>query len=480
MEQSRDINAIHDCSMRILREIGIRIHCGQSLNILKKGGFRVDGDVVRFDEEKLMRLVGLAPDYIDFYGADSQNDTCVGGDHCEFLPGYGIPLIREAGGRTRYADPGDFTAILKLFEASDLFRFNGLTVHPGALPAEWAGTLMLLDMLRHSQKNLLLPMGSEKELCLMFEILEHWYGPLKEKARVTTIINTLSPLQISRDTLKNLAAFASQGQPLIFTGGVMAGSSGPVTAAGATALGNAESLAAIALAQLIRPNTPVIYGVSIPATDMATGSWALCGPERTKSIAQLSKALAGFYGIPTRNNGCVCDAHGMNIQAGAESMASLMAAQNAGINLHMYSAGTLCSCSVFSYEKFISDLDILSWMRNFEAPVEVSEETLAFDTIKAVGIGGEFLTQPHTFAHCREMWQSGSWVHRQSNPDIDSRQELVRRSRASLEKMFKSHRPPDIDTSAHGQACQMLRERSGGLEYTHFFSEEKELTHVPV
>ena len=466
--------------MRILEDMGIRMHCPTSLAALKGAGFQVDGDVVRFRENQIMPLVEQAPAQINFTAAHPDHHVEIGGNHCEFLPGYGIPLIREADGTNRYATPGDFSTILKLFEASDLFHFNGLTVHPEGLPADWAASLMLLDMLRLSQKNLLLPMGSEKELSVMFKILEHWYGALEDTPRVTTIINTLSPLQISGDTLKNLLAFAQHGQPMIFTGGVMAGSSAPITAAGAMAMGNAESLAAIALAQVIRPGTPVIYGVSIPATDMANGSWALCGPERTKSIQQLSKALAEFYGLPTRNNGCVCDAHGMNIQAGAESMASLMAAQNAGINMHMYSAGTISSCSVFSYEKFITDLDILSWIRNFERPIEITDETLAFDTIKRVGIGGEFLTQPHTFAHCRAMWQSQSWVHRNSNPEIDADAELIQRCRKGVDDLLAAYQAPDIDIQAHQEAQTLLEQAASGLKYTDYFSDTKEMNHVTI
>ncbi|MCG8470327.1 MAG: trimethylamine methyltransferase family protein [Desulfobacterales bacterium] len=469
MTHSKEVKAIHKCSLRILSEIGIRFHCEKSVEMLKAYGFETDGDVVKFDEDKLMPLIEQTPSTISFEAKNKRWSTCVGHDRSEFLPGYGIPIIMEADRSTRYATCADYTKVVKLFEVSDLFNFNGLTLHPEELPADYAATLMLLDTLLHSEKNLLLPMGSTKELPLLFDILKLWFEKeLENRARVTTIINTLSPLQMSRDTLENIHAYAEHGQPIIVTGGVMAGASGPITSAGAMAVGNAETLAAIALAQLVRPKTPAVYGASIPAADMSTGSWVLCGPERTKSIKQLSKALGTFYGLPTRNNGSVCDAQGVNIQAGAESMASLMAAQDAGINMHMYSAGTIGSVSIFSYEKFISDLDMLTWIRNYDTPIEVNENTLAFDVIKDVGIGKEYLTHRHTFANCRSLWASKQWVHRHANTAINDYDELIERGQKEVDKMLNAYKAPKVDLNQHQEAQKLLSHH--GISYQNYFS----------
>ena len=39
------------------------------------------------------------------------------------------------------------------------------------------------------------------------------------------------------------------------------------------------------------------------------------------------------------------------------------------------------------------------------AGIEVTEETLAVDVIKKVGIGGHFLAEKHTRRHMRNIWQ---------------------------------------------------------------------------
>ena len=57
----------------------------------------------------------------------------------------------------------------------------------------------------------------------------------------------------------------------------------PITIAGALTQQNAEALALIALAQLVRPGTPVAYGGFTSNVDMRTGAPAFGTPEYAKA-----------------------------------------------------------------------------------------------------------------------------------------------------------------------------------------------------
>ena len=57
----------------------------------------------------------------------------------------------------------------------------------------------------------------------------------------------------------------------------------PVTLAGALAQQNAEALFMIALAQIVRPGTPMVYGGFTSNVDMRTGSPAFGTPEYVKA-----------------------------------------------------------------------------------------------------------------------------------------------------------------------------------------------------
>jgi hypothetical protein len=75
---------------------------------------------------------------------------------------------------------------------------------------------------------------------------------------------------------------------------MMAGSTGPVTLSGLMALQNAETLAAVVLAQLVNAGVPVIYGGTSSITDMKTGSLSIGAPEMSMiqhMQVQIAKSL---------------------------------------------------------------------------------------------------------------------------------------------------------------------------------------------
>ncbi len=76
--------------------------------------------------------------------------------------------------------------------------------------------------------------------------------------------------------------FARMGQANIMTPFTLAGAMAPVTLAGALVLQHMEVLAAVTLAQLVRPGAPVLYGAFTSNVDMKSGSPAFGTPEAFK------------------------------------------------------------------------------------------------------------------------------------------------------------------------------------------------------
>jgi trimethylamine--corrinoid protein Co-methyltransferase len=74
----------------------------------------------------------------------------------------------------------------------------------------------------------------------------------------------------------------------------------------------------------------------------------------------------------------------------------------AGTNYVMHAAGWLESGLVSCFEKFIVDVEILRMLEHEFAPLEVTEETLAFSAHEEVGAGGHFLGAVHTLERFRE------------------------------------------------------------------------------
>lgn len=79
-----------------------------------------------------------------------------------------------------------------------------------------------------------------------------------------------------------------------------------------------------------------------------------------------------------------------------------MCAANAGSNL-IYGAGMLDSGLIFSYAQLVIDNDIFKMVRKVMQGIHVSDETLALETIKSVGPGGDHLMQAHTMKYMRTL-----------------------------------------------------------------------------
>src|SRR3546814_2494122 len=70
---------------------------------------------------------------------------------------------------------------------------------------------------------------------------------------------------------------------------VLSGAMSPATLAGALAQQHAEAMAGLALAQLVNPGTPVVYGGFTSNVDMKSGAPAFGTPEYTRAAIARSE-----------------------------------------------------------------------------------------------------------------------------------------------------------------------------------------------
>src|SRR5439155_5851204 len=116
-----------------------------------------------------------------------------------------------------------------------------------------------------------------------------------------TIVNTNSPLRLDGPMSDGLIEMATWGQPVVATPFTLAGAMTPVTLAGALAQQNAEALFMVALAQIVRSGTPMVYGGFTSNVDMRTGSPAFGTPDYVKA-AVATGPLARRDGLPYRSS----------------------------------------------------------------------------------------------------------------------------------------------------------------------------------
>ena len=114
---SPDAVAVLDAGWRrIVSEIGVQFAKPEAVELFRKAGQAVDGDVVRLDPEFVLEQVARAPREFDVQARNPANTVHIGGDQMVFGAVYGSPFVREGDVR-RDATLSDFRRLAMLAQS---------------------------------------------------------------------------------------------------------------------------------------------------------------------------------------------------------------------------------------------------------------------------------------------------------------------------------------------------------------------------
>lgn len=396
------VAAIHDGAMRILEEIGIAFLNPEALEILRRAGCSVEGDIVRMGRDFVMEMVGKAPSRFTLTPRNPDRTLTVGGNTILFgnvssPPNYwDMEVGRKVPGTREHC-----ANLLKLTQYFNCIHFaGGYPVEPVDLHASIRHLDVLYDKLTLTDKVMhAYSLGQERvedvmEMVRIAGGLSH--EEFEATPRMYTNINSTSPLKHDHPMIDGCLRLVRRGQAVVVTPFTLAGAMAPVTMAGAVAQSIAEALCAIALFQYVRPGTPCAIGTFTSNVDMKSGAPAFGTPEYMRAT-QMTGQLARFYGLPLRSSG-VCAANVPDGQAMWETSNSLWAAVQSGTNMVYHAAGWLEGGLIASPEKFIMDCEVLQQIQRYmQSEIwDTSPDGVALDAIRSVGNAGHFFGIQHT------------------------------------------------------------------------------------
>ena len=102
--------------------------------------------------------------------------------------------------------------------------------------------------------------GNARDTIAMSSILFGGRESIERTPACISLINCNSPLRWDDRMLDALFEYAEAGQPVVLTPFILMGAMSPVTIPAALVQQIVEALSGIALAQLVRPGTPVVFG----------------------------------------------------------------------------------------------------------------------------------------------------------------------------------------------------------------------------
>jgi len=166
--------------------------------------------------------------------------------------------------------------------------------------------------------------------------------------------------------------------------------------AGALVQTFAESLAAVAVMNLISPGTPIFMGVWPFISDLRTGSFTGGSGEQALVSAAISQ-LCNFYGLPSSSSACMTDAKLPDAQSGFEKGVTSALVAMAGCNYIGETAGMLGSLMACSFEGMVIDDDMIGSVMRAVRGIEVTDETLSLQVIRDTVEGsGHYLDHEQT------------------------------------------------------------------------------------
>jgi trimethylamine--corrinoid protein Co-methyltransferase len=400
-----EVRKIDAASMDILENVGLRVGLQRARDAFRGAGAAVDetSRAVRIPEAVVRSAVERAPASFTLYGADPDFQLEIGTDRvCFAALGTPIHILDAETGERRPTTLEDLRNHLRLIDALDRIDNSQMDIWPNDIPMTTIHVEAILAWAQNSRKSFGMgcygAMASE-DMMRMMAIAVGGGEELRKRPRFFGICSVMSPLEMIKPQLEGLFLFAEYGQPLAMSPEAMAGATAPVTLAGLLAQQNAEILAHIALAQIVAPGTPVLYGTVSTVADMATGNVAL-GAVETGLITAASAQLARFYGLPCRSVGGATSAKTLDLQCALERAQTLLPAVLAGVHF-ITCGGTLESTMTESHPLLVLDDELCGQALRLARGIDVHDETIALDLIKEVGWQGSYLTQTHTARNFR-------------------------------------------------------------------------------
>jgi trimethylamine--corrinoid protein Co-methyltransferase len=309
-------------------------------------------------------------------------------------------------GKRRLSLLSDVENASRLVDALPNLDFVMSMALPSDVHSETSDRHSFLAMMKNTVKPIVFTAWDEVGLADIIRMSETVAGGPEELAQrpfLLAYLEPTSPLQHTEAVLKKVLLMADKGLPMVYAPGAVDGASTPVTSAGSLAVGNAESLSGLVIAQLRRKGTPFVLGSGNGPLDMRTLVAPYGSPEYMLHCLGMAELAHHYYHLPVWGFAGCSDSKGPDVQAGIESALWILWTALAGANL-VHDVGYMESGLTCSYEMIVLGDEVIGMVRRLLEGIRITNDTLPLDVIDEVGPGGDYLTAPHTTEHYRSVW----------------------------------------------------------------------------
>jgi trimethylamine--corrinoid protein Co-methyltransferase len=458
-----DVEQIHQASLQILETVGVKFLDDETVRFLADHGCRVEGDaeIVRFPPELVEACLATCPPEFRLRARNPRYDILFDRHSVQFSACSGMAILDLDTMKRRPGTLKDAVEAVRLCDALE----NIAGANPGLgyvadKPVETNLEWLYATAIRNSEK--VTAVG-------VMEDSEKWGIRMAQAAGedIIVVVSSASPLGWTRDQIVGARRALEAGMPVGFQSMASPGATGPATLVGSVALMNAEVLAMMVLAQLLRPGSGILYSCFTIPLDMRTTTLA-SGSIELGMMAAVSAQLARRYRMGSMIFAPMSDAKLFDQQAGYEKGMGWLLAGMAGINL-IWGAGMVEGHGLWSNAQLLVDAEMCGMVGRYLQGVGVNAEALALEVIETVG------HMPHTYLdtkHTRDWWKGERYLPMISSREAYDRwvemgsQEIMARADEKARALLEAHEPVPLPAEVDRELERLLgaAAREKGLE----------------
>lgn len=393
------IEEIHNATIMVLKNTGIKTDNKKALKLFKRNDCVVDtrNNTVKISESLIEECLKRIPKTFSIKARDSECDLYIDERTLYFCPLAGQNYIDIEIGEQRQATRKEYKDSVRILDALEsvhfipwytpYFGFDGVSPVMSMLEG-------LAIRIENSTKVTGTGYSNDSEIFAIKMAKEL-------DIDLFSFMSIAPPLTWYKNAPEAAYRYIDANFPICIGATGIYGATYPATIAGASVIGNAETMAGIILTQLIKPGAKVLaLDFSFPV-NMRTGAPSFGNIASSLHLAVFNQLWKYRYRVPVVNAPCYTNSKIPDVQCGYEKTTSALISALSGASIIFLHGGIYGELTYNPLQSILDD-DIANTIGRFVEGVNISNETLAVELINDVGpLPGSYLGEEHT----RKWWK---------------------------------------------------------------------------
>jgi len=464
-----ECSRIHEESLKILKNTGVKVETSLGRQILKQAGASVDEStkVVKFPRELVeSSLKQVTKDFVLSGRRPGADLTMNAGESTLCPDGEGTMVLDSTTGQRRRATFADWKNVTRLTDALDEIGMYWDQVDPCDIGSTIGDNVSFMcQKFRNFSKHIQTSTSSAEISVWYAEILQTIFGTkdqIRKNHPVSYVLCPRSPLIIEDVATDAYLSLKGLNIPVAIMPMPIMGVSSPCNMISTIVQGNCEVLSMICLLEANEPGVPILYAPALAVMNPRTAAVRYASMEFS-IMDSAATEMARFYGLPAESSPGGSDAHVLNFQNAHENAVLEMPTMLSWPDV-IVGPGMLDGSMVSSLEKIVIDVETFRLAKHAHRGVNTSKDNWLTDVISEIGPGGNFLCEPSTANFLRsDDWYISDFGSHESYESwiAGGKKDILQETRDKVDHILGSHEPLPLSDDVEKELekiCKRARE----------------------